>query len=110
MIVDLHAHYPMHLRLPLNATVALMSRARGRPWGDRILAWILYIANRYCNYPRPGDPAVPPGLDLQVPLSAAGIGLVPPGPRRSRGHGASAHPRRCDAYERAGDRGHIRIA
>jgi microsomal dipeptidase-like Zn-dependent dipeptidase len=66
MIVDLHAHYPMHLLVrrasqtlrPHHDTHALMLRLRRRRLVDRLRALLLWIANRVFNYPRSGQPAV----------------------------------------------------
>lgn len=66
MIVDLHAHYPMHLLVrratqtlhPHHDTLALMTRSRGRGLLGRLRALLLLIANRWFNYPKPGTPAV----------------------------------------------------
>ncbi len=66
MIVDLHAHYPMHLLVrkatqtlrPHHDTQALMLRFGRRRWVDRLRALLLWIANRRFNYPRSGKPVV----------------------------------------------------
>lgn len=66
MIVDLHAHYPMHLLVrrasqtlrPHHDTNALMLRLGRRRLIDRLRALLLLIANRFFNYPRSGKPAV----------------------------------------------------
>jgi microsomal dipeptidase-like Zn-dependent dipeptidase len=67
MIVDLHAHYPMHVLVrratqtlrPHHDTFALMLRWRGRRrWLDRLRAVLLRLANILFNYPRSGQPAV----------------------------------------------------
>ncbi len=66
MIVDLHAHYPMHILVrratqtlrPHHDTVALMLRSGERRWLDRLRALLLRIANILFNYPRSGKPAV----------------------------------------------------
>jgi microsomal dipeptidase-like Zn-dependent dipeptidase len=63
MIVDLHAHYPMHVSGA--NTLARMTE------GNSIRAFILKLANRWDNYPEPGEPAV------TVPhLKAGGVGVV----------------------------------
>ena len=60
MIVDLHAHYPMHVTPPHTMTV-----------GSSIQALALKVANWWANYPQPGEPAV------TVPrLKAGGVGVV----------------------------------
>ena len=66
MIVDLHAHYPMHLLVrrasqtlrPHHDTHALMLRLGRRRLVDRLRALLLWIANRLFNYPASGKPAV----------------------------------------------------
>jgi len=50
MIVDLHAHYPMHLSAA--STLARMTDHHRSGWGDRIRALVLALANRVANYPR----------------------------------------------------------
>ncbi|HYR31462.1 MAG TPA: membrane dipeptidase [Gemmatimonadales bacterium] len=63
MIVDLHAHYPMHVSGA--NTLARMTA------GNSIRAFILTLANRLANYPKPGEPAV------TIPnLKAGGVGVV----------------------------------
>ncbi len=63
MIVDLHAHYPMHV-----SGVDTLARMTA---GNSIRAFILKLANRLANYPQPGEPAV------TVPhLKAGGVGVV----------------------------------
>ena len=52
MIIDLHAHYPMHLvpeerRSTLDVLVAGKGRAR---WRDRIRALLVGLASRFANY------------------------------------------------------------
>jgi microsomal dipeptidase-like Zn-dependent dipeptidase len=62
----------MHLRFPLSAALKHMSRARGRRrCRDRWRAWILAVANRRFNYPRPWDPAV-----TICHLRAGGVGVA----------------------------------
>jgi microsomal dipeptidase-like Zn-dependent dipeptidase len=66
VIVDLHAHYPMHLLIRATTkklrrqhdTVALMTHPRRRHWGDRFRALLLWLANRLFNYSKSGDPVV----------------------------------------------------
>ena len=63
MIVDLHAHYPMHLSGA--STLARMTE------GYSIRAFVLKLANRIANYPQSGQPAV------TIPnLKAGGVGVV----------------------------------
>jgi microsomal dipeptidase-like Zn-dependent dipeptidase len=63
MIVDLHAHYPMHLSSA--STLARMTE------GYSIRAFVLKLANRLANYPKSGQPAV------TIPnLKAGGVGVV----------------------------------
>ncbi len=69
MIVDLHAHYPMHLSAA--STLARMADHHRAGWGDKIRALILNLANRLANYPKSGQPAV------TIPnLKAGGVGVV----------------------------------
>jgi microsomal dipeptidase-like Zn-dependent dipeptidase len=69
MIVDLHAHYPMHLSAA--STLARMTDRRRPGLGDRIRAFILTLANRVANYPASGQPAV------TVPnLKAGDVGVI----------------------------------
>ena len=69
MIVDLHAHYPMHLSAA--STLARMADHHRPGWGDTIRALILNLANRLANYPKSGQPAV------TIPnLKAGGVGVV----------------------------------
>ena len=79
VIVDLHAHYPMHLLVrrasqtlrPHHDTHALMLRLRRRRLVDRLRALLLWIANRLFNYPRSGKPAV------TIPnLQKGGVGVA----------------------------------
>jgi len=63
MIVDLHAHYPMHVSG--TDTLARMTA------GNSIRDFILKLANRVANYPKPGEPAV------TVPhLKAGAVGVL----------------------------------
>lgn len=63
MIVDVHAHYPMHLSSA--STLARMTA------GNSIRAWVLKLANRIGNYPASGQPAV------TIPnLKAGGVGVA----------------------------------
>src|SRR5881628_3847943 len=69
MIVDLHAHYPMHLSAA--STLARMTDHHRSGVGDRIRAFVLNLANRLANYPASGQPAV------TIPnLKAGGVGVV----------------------------------
>lgn len=69
MIVDLHAHYPMHLSS--TSTLARMADHHRPALGDQIRALVLKLANRLANYPASGQPAV------TVPnLKAGGVGVV----------------------------------
>jgi len=57
MIVDLHAHYPMHLLEPkrANTHAAVVAPWKGSPWRG----WLLDILSRLFNYEGPGgSPAV----------------------------------------------------
>jgi membrane dipeptidase len=57
MIVDLHAHYPMHLLEPkrANTHAAVVAPWKGSPWRG----WLLDILSRLFNYEGPGGaPAV----------------------------------------------------
>jgi microsomal dipeptidase-like Zn-dependent dipeptidase len=57
-IVDLHAHYPMHLADPANqVTYKTLTRLRGRRL-DWLHALILWCADRWMNYPTPAGPGV----------------------------------------------------
>jgi membrane dipeptidase len=59
VIVDLHAHYPMHLLAGDPDTVGLMTSAGRQSLADKIRAAVLRIANKIANYPGRGDqPAV----------------------------------------------------
>ena len=94
MIVDLHAHYPMHLLVrrasqtlrPHHDTHALMLRLRRRRLVDRLRALLLWIANRLFNYPRSGKPAVTipnlqkggVGVALSVIVVAVMFSIAPP--------------------------------
>jgi len=78
-LIDLHAHYPMHLLVrrasqtlrPHHDTHALMLRLRRRRLVDRLRALLLWIANRLFNYPRSGKPAV------TIPnLQKGGVGVA----------------------------------
>ncbi len=69
MIVDLHAHYPMHLSAA--STRARMTDHHRSGLGDRIRALVLALANRLANYPASGEPAV------TVPnLKAGDVGVI----------------------------------
>ncbi len=69
MIVDLHAHYPMHLSQA--STLARMADHHRPGLGDKIRALVLNLANRLANYPTSGQPAV------TIPnLTAGGVGVV----------------------------------
>jgi microsomal dipeptidase-like Zn-dependent dipeptidase len=52
LIVDLHAHYPMHLLPSADGTlIDLLSRARGRRrLRDRVRAVLIGLASRFANY------------------------------------------------------------
>ena len=71
MLVDLHAHFPMHL-LPDE-----QQRAHARAqdwWRRRWQAWLVSVISRFANYQGPGDtPSVTPELmragDVKVALS-----------------------------------------
>ena len=71
MLVDLHAHFPMHL-LPAEQQRA-HERARDW-WRRRWQAWLVSVISRFANYQGPGDtPSVTPALmragDVGVALS-----------------------------------------
>lgn len=69
MIVDLHAHYPMHLSAA--STLARMTDPNGLGLGNWLRALILKLANLLDNYPKSGKPAV------TIPnLQAGGVGVV----------------------------------
>jgi membrane dipeptidase len=53
MIVDLHAHYPMHVLEPRRADThaAVVAPWKGSPWRG----WMLNILSRLFNYEGPGD-------------------------------------------------------
>lgn len=55
MIVDLHAHYPMHLIS--DGTLEQMTQLGQRPWSDRLRALVLKVANLIGNYEH-GQPTV----------------------------------------------------
>src|SRR5438477_9830795 len=74
MLVDLHAHYPIHLGLNQGRdTLAWMTTVRRTGWWERIRALLLKIANNLANYPRPDSPAVTipnlKGGDVRIVLS-----------------------------------------
>jgi microsomal dipeptidase-like Zn-dependent dipeptidase len=69
MVVDLHAHYPMHLIPPSGTSLRrlLWSQRERRDWRDRMRGLLREAGNRLWNYPSPsGGPAV------TVPLMRAG--------------------------------------
>src|SRR5215208_5428302 len=69
MIVDLHAHYPMHLLEPrrANTHAAVIAPWKGSPWRG----WLLDILSRSFNYEGPGGaPAVTVELARQGDVGA----------------------------------------
>jgi microsomal dipeptidase-like Zn-dependent dipeptidase len=68
MIVDLHAHYPMHLIS--DSAFRQMMRFRGRPWKDWYRVLVLKLANLVANYEE-GEPTVT--IDT---LRAGNVGIV----------------------------------
>jgi microsomal dipeptidase-like Zn-dependent dipeptidase len=69
VVVDLHAHYPMHLIPPRETSLLklLGSRRERRRWRDRMRGLLTEVGSRLWNYPQPGlGPAV------TVPLMRAG--------------------------------------
>jgi microsomal dipeptidase-like Zn-dependent dipeptidase len=63
MVIDMHAHYPMHLKpgrrdQPSSDALTAMINPRRPTLGDRIRALILDFFNRIANYPTPSGPAV----------------------------------------------------
>ncbi|HYV16832.1 MAG TPA: membrane dipeptidase [Conexibacter sp.] len=59
MLVDLHAHYPMHLIPPAEGTHAALRAWPSERWRARIVDWISRIA----NYEGPGDE---PGVTIDL--------------------------------------------
>jgi microsomal dipeptidase-like Zn-dependent dipeptidase len=69
VVVDLHAHYPMHLIPRSQASVVQLivsQRERGR-WRDRMRALLTEVGSRLWNYPGPSK-----GPAVTVPLMRAG--------------------------------------
>ena len=69
MVVDLHAHYPMHLIPPAQTSLlrVIVYQHERRRWRDRMRALLTEVGSRLWNYPRPAlGPAV------TVPLMRAG--------------------------------------
>jgi len=59
MLVDLHSHYPMHVVAGRPITLERMLSGDRKRVRDKLRAFVLRIANKLANYPRPGDkPAV----------------------------------------------------
>ena len=74
MVVDLHAHYPMHLIPPSEASVVrlIVSRRERTRWRDRMRALLTEAGSRLWNYPSPAA-----GPAVTVPLMRAGrVGAV----------------------------------
>lgn len=69
MVVDLHAHYPMHLIAPSSTSLLrlLGSRRERRRWRDRMRGLLTEVGSRLWNYPRPDR-----GPAVTVPLMRAG--------------------------------------
>ncbi|MEA2274850.1 MAG: hypothetical protein QOI98_3558, partial [Solirubrobacteraceae bacterium] len=69
MIVDLHAHYPMHLLPPGQSTHdALMSRR----WKAHVRARIIDLISRFANYQGPGGK---PGVTVEL-LNQGDVGVA----------------------------------
>jgi microsomal dipeptidase-like Zn-dependent dipeptidase len=69
VVVDLHAHYPMHLIPPAQTSLlrVIVYQHERRRWRDRMRALLTEVGSRLWNYPRPAlGPAV------TVPLMRAG--------------------------------------
>jgi microsomal dipeptidase-like Zn-dependent dipeptidase len=58
VIVDLHAHYPLHLLADEGGALRWMTRSGQVRLRDRLRAFVLRIANWIGNYDKPDDPAV----------------------------------------------------
>ena len=74
MVVDLHAHYPMHLIPPSEASVVrlIVSRRERTRWRDRMRALLTEAGSRLWNYPSPAA-----GPAVTIPLMRAGrVGAV----------------------------------
>jgi microsomal dipeptidase-like Zn-dependent dipeptidase len=76
MIVDLHAHYPMHIAASVRAdganTLGHMTHLRRPTLGDRVRAGILWVASRWFNY---RNPDAGPAVTVES-LRAGGVGVV----------------------------------
>src|SRR3954470_1931350 len=74
MIVDLHAHYPMHLVPPAGGDPldVLTSKRSRRRWSDRIRARLVGLASRVDNY-RSWDAG--PGVTVEQ-LRDGGVGVA----------------------------------
>jgi microsomal dipeptidase-like Zn-dependent dipeptidase len=59
MLVDLHAHYPMHIPMgqPPGARYWMTNTDRQSPW-DKFRAWLLKELDDQDNFPAPNEPAV----------------------------------------------------
>ena len=72
MLVDLHAHYPMHLAMDtkVGARAWMTDTHRAGVW-EKVRAWLLKILNDEDNFPGPNEPAI------TIPnLKAGGVGVV----------------------------------
>jgi microsomal dipeptidase-like Zn-dependent dipeptidase len=69
VVVDLHAHYPMHLipRAEASLVKLIGSRRERRRWRDRMRGLLTEVGSRLWNYPRPAM-----GPAVTVPLMRAG--------------------------------------
>ena len=69
MVVDLHAHYPMHLipRAQASLLGLVLSQRERRRWRDRMRALLTEVGSRLWNYPSPAM-----GPAVTVPLMRAG--------------------------------------
>jgi microsomal dipeptidase-like Zn-dependent dipeptidase len=72
VLVDLHAHYPMHVDpdRDLRARVWMTNHHRAGFW-EKVRALLLRFLNNFANFPEPGEPAV------TIPnLEQGGVGVV----------------------------------
>jgi microsomal dipeptidase-like Zn-dependent dipeptidase len=59
MLVDLHAHYPMHIKAGEAAGARYwMTNAHRAGFWEKVRAWLLKSLNDHENYPAPNEPAV----------------------------------------------------
>jgi microsomal dipeptidase-like Zn-dependent dipeptidase len=59
MLVDLHAHYPMHIQVGQKAGARYwMTNYHRAGFWEKVRAWLLKLLNDHENFPAPGEPAV----------------------------------------------------